>query len=185
MIKNNIMVYVRRLAAVVAIAAVGIACMPSNASASVLGSFELRSRSSYMCMTVAGGAVNSVQPIVQRTCNRSLSYQRFQIATTSPSGTYVLHPRSNSSLCLGMAYNIQTNGILLQQQACNGSNVQKFWITTLFNEGSHAVNILQNYATTYCMQNDGSWDINHYITQWVCDYTAYDQKWETTWLSAT
>ncbi len=180
MIKSKLMASLRHFAAAVSIAVVGIACLPSSASAATIGVYELMNLDGYKCMTVNGGNVDTVQPIIQLDCNSgSWLYQQFRFDSSTTLGTYVIHPKSAMHRCLGMAYNIQTNGILLQQQTCTGSNTQKFYLNYRYHDDFYKANVetLQNYGTSFCMQNDSSWDNYHMITQWSCDSSQLKFNW--------
>lgn len=198
--KNKLISALMRFTAVIAVAITGVVSVlpASNALAAgeITGVYEIRNSATHKCLTVNGGNVNSLQPMIQFQCGRDFGYnwgyQRFQFQRAPQVGWFYVHPRSNSNLCLGMAFNqagtnVFNNGVSLQQQTCNGSMNQMFTLKyeNTFPDGNTR-NKIKTIRSGFCMQVNGgenNWDDYAQVSQWECSNNGNHLNWDFKWLA--
>jgi hypothetical protein len=208
MSKGRLTTSILRLTAAIVAVLVGVIAIapPSNASAAgvITGVYEIRNSATHKCLSVHclsvhSGNVSTTEPMEQFRCGRDVGfnwgYQRFQFERIDSSGTgwFLIHPRSNRSLCLGMAPQTgayaYVDGVALQQQTCAPTPVQSQLFTLqwegTFDDGN-TQNKIVNKLSRKCMQVDGgehNWADYARISQWSCSNTGNHLNWDFKWLA--
>ncbi len=204
MSKGTLSALLSRFAAaiVVAVAAVAVVVPPSGASASggiagsIAGLYEIKNVKSELCLTVNGGYSHKVEPMIQYSC-RGWAYQKFQFRYTNNPDFFLIHPKAEPDMCLGMAVEgTQANGVGLEQQYCPhdayGNIIvvpqQMFSLQQVAVIAGGNVRVKLHSFTSPCLQVNGASKINYAtISQWDCsppgNIDTLHYYWDFRWLA--
>ncbi|MDB5815568.1 MAG: hypothetical protein JWN23_2685, partial [Rhodocyclales bacterium] len=154
--------------AVMMFAAMGVSL---TASAAVVGNgtFEVRSASSNLCLSITGGSLADGAKLIQDTCNGS-AIQRFQFSVQSDGSYQIVDAASGKALDVTDVS--AANGALIQQWAASGGSNQHFVATV----NSNGYTLAAKNSGKCVDVKDLSTSPGAAIQQWACGGGA-NQRW--------